>query len=210
MSDLTKGEIMRGIFLLICVLVVGCSTTPERPLDKTNQQGSLAVSEQETKEEGVSSEAKEKFKLALNNIKSKNYANAKKLLIELTEDYPDLSGPHVNLALVSMHEGDIPSAERFVDTAIKVNANNYEAYRVKAILSKRQGRFPEAADYYVKAIELNPSDAVSHLNLGVVYDLYLGKLNEALNHYKTYQKLKPDSADKVKIWIADLEGRLSQ
>ena len=48
----------------------------------------------------------------------------------------------------------------------------------------------------------------AYLNLGILYELYLGRLPEALAAYRQYQSLSSEPNRKVVGWVVDLERRL--
>ena len=48
----------------------------------------------------------------------------------------------------------------------------------------------------------------THLNLAILYDLYMGKLPQALEHYQRYLELTSDEKSPVKGWVADLQRRM--
>ena len=50
-----------------------------------------------------------------------------------------------------------------------------------------------------------------YLNLGILYEVYLGKLPQALEAYREYQELQASVGAedaRVKGWVIDLERRL--
>ena len=52
-----------------------------------------------------------------------------------------------------------------------------------------------------------PNDAMTHYNLGILYDIYLGKTELALQHYRKYQQVLAEPDKRVGGWIKDLERR---
>jgi len=58
----------------------------------------------------------------------------------------------------------------------------------------------------LKALELEPRDAATHYNLGILYDDDLGDKAKAREHYKQYLDLAPDSTDApaVRKWLKSL------
>jgi tetratricopeptide (TPR) repeat protein len=69
------------------------------------------------------------------------------------------------------------------------------------------GLFDAAAEMYEKVLQLDPNDAASHYNLGIIYDEHLNRTEEGIAHYKTYLALSkdPKKLRQVETWI-----RLSQ
>ena len=61
---------------------------------------------------------------------------------------------------------------------------------------------------YLQAIKHKSDYAIAYLNLGILYDLYLQELNDALDHYKQYQTMTNNNDKLVDKWIIDLEHRI--
>jgi len=154
--------------------------------------------------------AKQEFAQALEAMNAKQWKQAEGMLRLMTESYPDLSGPFVNLGICQYRLEDPEAAEASFLQAIAVNANNMDAYTWLGTLYREQGRFEDAEQVYLKALEVWPHHAASHRNLGILYDLYMGRFDEALQHYKMLQKILPEEDRQVKGWIIDLERRLGE
>ncbi|MGD8818404.1 MAG: tetratricopeptide repeat protein, partial [Acidobacteriota bacterium] len=65
-----------------------------------------------------------------------------------------------------------------------------------------------AESLYQTCIELQPDFKDAYLNLGILYELYLGKLPEALQYYRAYQSMLDEPDRRVQGWVMDLERRL--
>jgi tetratricopeptide (TPR) repeat protein len=76
------------------------------------------------------------------------------------------------------------------------------------MLQRRNGKFLEAEAAYLKAVTVSPDYALAHYNLGVLCELYLQRLNEALQHFVAYQSLVGEDRQ-VEKWIADLRRRVA-
>lgn len=65
----------------------------------------------------------------------------------------------------------------------------------------------DAAQEFSLAIKLNPQDAYSYYNLGILYDSFLNDKQLALIYYNKYLELNPEADDSelVKGWINSLE-----
>lgn len=149
------------------------------------------------------------FDSALAAIHDERYADAEKLLKELTERDPSLSGPWVNLGSVYAALGDDTAAETAYKHAIDVNPNSCPAYVELGIMARRAGDFLSAEANYLACVQRVPDFREAYLNLGILYELYLGRLNDALKAYQTYQTLSNDQDRRVAGWVADLERRLA-
>lgn len=70
----------------------------------------------------------------------------------------------------------------------------------------RGGMFRDAARMYEQALKENPDDADSHHNLGILYEVHLGRKKEALQHFQRFLELSPDSKEKGRVlrWIDEI------
>jgi tetratricopeptide (TPR) repeat protein len=80
-------------------------------------------------------------------------------------------------------------------------------YNQYGVFLRQQGRFQEAEEVYMDALRVDDSYADSHRNIGILYDLYRGDSERALQHYYNYQQLVEENDRVVAGWIADLERR---
>ncbi|MBL4827311.1 MAG: tetratricopeptide repeat protein [Spongiibacteraceae bacterium] len=158
----------------------------------------------------TSKEVRRRFQTAKQAMFDENWAQAQSDLEWLTQYYPTLSGPYLNLALLHRQLERPEKAESAFKKAARVNPNNVNAYNHYAIFLREQGRFTDARVQYLKALDVWPDHPDSHRNLGILYDLYMGKFEQALPHYKRYQELldKPDRT--IKGWIVDTQRRVKR
>lgn len=156
----------------------------------------------------INRQAQQLFNDAIAAMAKKQWPQAENLLTRLTTQHPNLSGAHLNLGLVYEAKGELDKAEQAFNQAIATNANNLDAYNQLAILKREAGDFAAAEAQYQKALTVWPFHPASHRNLGILYDLYMGKSEQALQHYQAYQQLLPEPDKLVNGWIVDLERRL--
>lgn len=121
--------------------------------------------------------------------------------------YPDYPGAHVNLAIIFGERGDDAAAEGSLTDALIIDPQYPPALNQLGMLLRRQGKFSEAASAYERAISASPDYALAHYNLGVLNDLYLKRLDVALQHYERYQELVGED-EQVMRWISDIKRRL--
>ena len=76
-----------------------------------------------------------------------------------------------------------------------------------AVILAEQRNFPAAIREYEKVLETRPNDADAHYNLAIIYDDFLKNNDKALEHYRQYIQIAPDSAEapKVRQWLKDKE-----
>ncbi|MEM1262575.1 MAG: tetratricopeptide repeat protein [Pseudomonadota bacterium] len=124
--------------------------------------------------------------------------------------HPGYAGPHVNLSIIYTAQGRLDDAQAAIDTALTLNPQSAEAMNQQGILHRRNGQFTEAESAYLKAITVRPDYPLAHLNLGILNELYFGRLVDALEFYRSYQLLTPDEDPTVARWITDLTRRTGQ
>ncbi len=148
------------------------------------------------------------YEVALEDLKTNRIKSAIEELKYLGNTAPDLEFIFTNLGLAYIKIKNYKGAEQAFQRAISQNNRDAVAYNHIGILNRLQGHFDKARLAYEKAIDVDPEYAQAHLNLGILYDIYLQNLKLALNQYETYQTLT-DSQDKtVDRWIIDIKRRL--
>ncbi len=204
-----------GSVLLLSLTLSACGggAVLDQPADMT---GSAAVEESRTPAVAIpvmpppdvkrGNEAA--FAQAVTAMQEERYRDAEILLLEITSDQPELAGPWINLGQVYVALEQQEEARLAFKQAISANPRNCYAYNELGVLSRRYGDFSGAEQQYRTCIELVPEFKDAYLNLGILYELYLGKLPEALEYYRTYQSLLDEPDRRVQGWVMDLERRL--
>ncbi len=126
---------------------------------------------------------------------------------EFVMQYPGYPGAFVNLAILSARAGNEKAAEGFITDALIIDPEHPAALNQLGMLLRRQGKFVEAESAYLKAVTASPDYALAHYNLGVLNELYLQRLNDALQHFERYERIEGEDRQVTK-WIADLKRRL--
>jgi len=130
------------------------------------------------------------------------------LLLDITAEQPELAGPWINLGQVYVALDQPEEARRAFETATVANPWNCTAHNELGLLSRQNGDFEAAERHYLRCIENAPGHGPAYLNLGILYELYLGRLSDALSYYRTYQTLLGEPDRRVQGWVMDLERRL--
>ncbi len=126
--------------------------------------------------------------------------------------YPEYAGAQVNLGIIYDRNGRPDAAEEAFRRAVSVCAECASAYNHLGITQRHKGLFDDAEQSYLRAIEANPDYALAYYNLGVLYDLYRGRPDLALQYYEAYVERETDAADveDVSKWIIDLRRRVGE
>jgi len=95
-------------------------------------------------------------------------------------------------------------AEERYTKAIERDPTNSTAYLRLGDVERAQGKYPEAAEAYQKALAISAGLLEAHYQLGILYESRLSNLQQAKEHYQKYLQL--GGADhRVQIWLRDIE-----
>ena len=148
------------------------------------------------------------FEQAVAAMRAGRLGEAETLLQQLTADQPELAGPWVNLGQVYVMLEKYEAARLAFTSAIMANPRSCAAYNQLGVLSRQVGDFHGAEQHYRRCLDEVPNFKDAYLNLGILYELYLGRLPEALEAYRRYQLLAAEPDHRVRGWVVDLERRL--
>jgi len=96
----------------------------------------------------------------------------------IARDNPTLAAPHVFLARMAREDGDINTARREAETAIRLDPKNATALREMGLILFSTGDYELARRFFVRAIQVNPADNASQGYLGCAL-ARLNRLEEA-------------------------------
>ncbi|MDJ0749745.1 MAG: tetratricopeptide repeat protein [Woeseiaceae bacterium] len=196
--------------ILALLIVAGCGGTggvrdagapTERAGNAESTEGNAAIPE-------VPAAVMTLFEQAAAVMASGDFVDAELRFKEFVLLYPDYPGAFVNLAIIHAHNEDDESARAALDQALTLDADYAPALNQMGMLLRRNGNFLEAEAAYLKAVTVSPDYALAHYNLGVLNELYLQRLEAALQHFETYQTLVVEDKQ-VEKWIADLRRRVA-
>lgn len=193
-----------GALLVVLGWLSGCATQPvEQPVETpaVDSQGSAAPAP------AIDPAIQTLFDQGVEAMKQNRLSDARTSFEQIYNQNPELSGPLLNLGIIAFKENDRVKAAEFFNKAVTANPSNTEALNFLGVMAREDGKFADSEAYYRKALEADPDFASAHLNLGMLLELYLGRLDEALEQYEIYQGLQKEPDPKVKNWIADLKNR---
>jgi lipoprotein NlpI len=93
--------------------------------------------------------------------------------------------------------------------ALTANPDNCDALNQLGVMARREGRFEDAEALYLRCLTAQPMYAQARLNLAILYELYLGRLGEALTAYHAYEQTLDEPDTRVRGWVMDLERRVA-
>jgi tetratricopeptide (TPR) repeat protein len=140
-------------------------------------------------------------------IKEAKYDKAIELLEKVIAQSPEMTAPHINLAIAYRQINKPEQAEQHLKKALELIPGHPVASNEYGLLLRKAGRFAEGRAIYEKALAVFPEYNPIHKNLGILCDLYLKDSACAVEHYEIYSKAMPKD-EQVKLWLADLHSRL--
>ncbi len=231
-SNSTQGKLVPTLRLLALTLMLGvlsaCSTltkdgeelTKQTPPTESNETGTeladsnpanslLAFAGKDPMADiQINAEIKKFYSQVSQLSNDKKFSQALALLDKLKVQYPQLSGPDYQKARIYLEQQKLDDALLAIDLSLKNNPRNYYSLNLKGVVLRELGKFEEAKQVYLKAIEIYPPYPNSHLNLGVLADIYLRDSALALIKYQQYQALTGEQDKQVKNWIIEIERRI--
>jgi tetratricopeptide (TPR) repeat protein len=153
--------------------------------------------------------SQEQFERGVQLMREQQYQAAEALFTELTNSQPELAGPWVNLGHIHLAQSQTDAARQDFERALTANPHNCDAHNQLGVMARRAGRFSQAEQHYLECLQANPGYTPARLNLGILYELYMGRLGEALAAYHDYQAASPEPDARVDGWVMDLERRVA-
>ena len=147
----------------------------------------------------------------LEYYQTKQYDDAEKLSVSITEEFPKHPFAWKVLAIVLKQNGRINESLIASQKSVQLDLHDAEARNNLGNTLKEQGKLDESEACFRQAIELKPDFAEAHNNLGVTLEAQ-SKLNEAEVSCRQAIKLKPDYAEAYNHLGAILQnlGRLNE
>ncbi len=212
--------------ILFSLLIVACSSQPKNTSNEVDQDAIIvkdfdfktAQKRPFSAEElgpnpylshtPVADSAIKEFRFAVEALRGGNQDLAEQQLKEMLDNYPYLSGPAYNLAVLKKQQEDIEQAKHYLQIALERNAQNFDALNLQAQILREEGEFDQAEQVYQSIIKAWGGYAPAYRNIGVLYDLYMGRTEEALVYYRQYNYMLKEPDAQVNGWIVDIERRL--
>jgi len=151
--------------------------------------------------------AAQQYSQAILMMKSGKVTDAELEFKQLIVAYPQYAGPQLNLGLLYLHGSKLTDAETAFKAALQSTPGNPVAGDELGIVERKLGKFSEAEAAYLRAISAEPNYAPAHLNLGVLYDLYLAEPQKALEQYERYLEIA-GANKQVAGWVIELRKRV--
>lgn len=140
-------------------------------------------------------------------FKASKFDQAKATLEKLAAEDASLSGPYVMLGDIALKNDDIDTAETQFLKAIEINRENVNAYLRLAQIKRLKGEFIVAQNTYAELLALWPDFPEAHLNLAILYDVYMNESLLAQKHMEAYQFLSDGKNRQVAAWLEEIRAR---
>lgn len=212
---LQKSALLVSFTVLLACLLTGCGSLLLEST-KSDQLSDTLLSSSERqpnpywqKQRRVDELTRERYAKAISALQQGELSSAEEQFVQLSREQPKLSGPWVNMGIVHYQRGEWQQAEDDWIKAIKLNRYNFDAYTNLALLMREKGEFDKAESIYKTALAKWPDNAEMHCNLGILYDLYQGQQELALQEYLLCEQLSDNPSRRLRGWIVDLQRRTS-
>ena len=193
------------VLLIAAALLSACGVPSTTVKPDDTEAGSQVSGKTARKAAPLPASAKAAFDRALWSAKAGRDQEAIDLFRQMSKDNPDIAIVYTNLGLLYLKKGDIEAAQKALEQSISLDPGDALALNHLGVALREQGKFQESQTAYLQAIKVDDSYADAHLNLGILYDLYLQQLPKALQQYQRYQELTDGKDQTVAKWIVDLQ-----
>ena len=196
-----------AVSVLAMLAVAGCAGGGAAKAPRPAAQQAEAVAGESVTPE-IPPQVQTLYEQAVASMAAGDFVDAELRFKEFLLQFPAYPGAHVNLAIIHAQNGNDAATQAAIDAALALDPDNAPALNQQGMLLRKNGKFIEAEAAYLKAVTASPDYALAHYNLGVLNELYLQRLDVALQHFELYQELA--GGDKqVEKWIADLRRRVA-
>ena len=199
-----KSLVLLAGALLLTACGGGSSTRPDAAPQQERADAAIPAAVQRD----VPAQAQTLFEQATAVMATGDYLDAELRFKEFLLRFPDFPGAHTNLAIIHLNNGNDSAAQAAIDAALAIDPHFAPALNQQGMLFRKTGNFMEAEAAYLKAVTASPRYALAHYNLGVLNELYLQRLETALQHFEQYQSIVGEDKQ-VERWIADLKRRVA-
>jgi tetratricopeptide (TPR) repeat protein len=203
----------RFVSLSALALLAGCHSAPVQPArapapnTAASPPAPGAAPASAAEPVAIPPRAAQQYAQALQLMKSGRGTDAELEFKQLIVAYPQFAGPQLNLGLLYLHDSRLPEAEAAFKAALQLTPANPVAGDELGIVERKLGKFSDAEAAYLRAIAAEPNYAPAHLNLGVLYDLYMAEPQKALDQFQRYIEIAGENKQ-VAGWVVELRKRV--
>lgn len=206
-----------ALLLLPMLLLCACATSGNkgREVEASQPVTQSGITVAQVKKEkppvpSMSEAQREALQTVLELMRAGEWLTARELMQELLLAHPALAVAYANMGNIHLQLGDSEKAEQAWLKALELRPGWAAVYNQLGIFYRDQARFNQALTMYQKALVADEAYANSHRNIAILYELYLGEGQKALQHYRRYRELIGGEEREVLMWIADLDRRIQR
>ena len=188
------GSVFRIGFILVVLFLSACAGTVKKQI--ADEQVNVQI------------EMKKQFEQAVEHQNNGKYDQAKAIYQSLLSQNSALISPSLNLGIIAVKQTQTDEAKKYFDAVLSIDPKQNTALTYLALLAREAGKFDQAESYLRQILEVEPNNLNAIRNLGILLDLYRGRLAEALVLYEKYQSLQVEPDPQLKDWIFDTRNRL--
>lgn len=155
-----------------------------------------------------SNDEKIAYKKALTFLNNENLGSAKEIFLQISDERPELAGPHANLAIIALKNNNPERALELVKIALNKNPRFAQALNFLAYLEQISGKIQAAEKHYKEAIKNKDDYAIAHYNLALLYDVYFQDIEKAIPHYEKYMTLINNEDKNTADWLEQIKRKI--
>lgn len=140
-------------------------------------------------------------------MRANDFNTAKQKLGVITQKDTSLSGPWVLLGNIAVEEKQFKLAQDHYKQALKITPGNINAYIALARAQRLMGEFDVAQNTLAQVLSIWKDCPEAHLNIGILYDLYLNQPTKAQQHIEAYLFLNQYKDQKAIAWFNEIQSR---
>ncbi len=130
----------------------------------------------------------------LNLYQAGNLTKAEKIALKITQDFPNHTFAWKILSVIFKNKGQVYESLNINKRLIQITPKDSEIHNNIGNIYFEIGKFDEAKNFYIKAINLNNNYFSAYCNLGSIF-LKTGKINDAKLNFKKAISLNSDFID---------------
>lgn len=143
--------------------------------------------------------------LGMSLIELKRFDEAEEVLRKAEENRPEgaaamprIDMVRIGLARCFMERDRLAEAQAALDEAVRIKADNPDAYYYRGMLEARRKDFASSARSMDKVIELDPRNAYAYYYAGLAYN-QIKRPDLVVQRLQTFLKLAPDAPEAPKV-----------
>jgi Tfp pilus assembly protein PilF len=195
----------------LLLLLSACATTGTRPaMPGAEATAMTAATSEKTEAAPMDAAQQQAVDTVLEVMRAGEWQAAREMMQDLIISYPTLAVAYANMGTIQQQLGYNEQAGKSWLKALELRPGWATLCNRMGIYYREQGRFEQALAMYQQALVSDDGYAMTHRNIGILYELYLGEGAKALEHYRRYRELVGEEEKEVLLWIADLERRVKR